>query len=496
MTKFISDAEQQLFFDVQEITPAISKARCRIYYKGANRNRSFITENGSASMIKSLPGVPIVGYYNEEDNDYTDHLTQPTTPYGFVSENPNTKFEEVIDVDGVAREYLSCDVLLWTKRFPEAALIIGQPQSMELDLFSLKGSWQILDGKKFYYIEQASIDALCVLGKNVAPCFEGAKFYQLKNKFKSEYQELIDAVRKYNLIKGGKALMTFREVPVDFEFSFEEIKQRLWEILNPVVTKTDDDGITREHREYRYYVEDVYDTYCIVVDETLPSQHYKLPYTRTEDEISVDLTQMIAVEERYLTIEEAAAVDAMKESFISLQNDVENYQATIIEKDKEIVRLGEENAQMQLKAQEQTTEGQTTYSLEDYELLKSETDTQKDTISQLQLTIEELIQKSNMTQEELKTLKEYQLETENQKKTEFIKQYSEHVDENVMKEWLDDASNYSLTDLKTKIALYMFENGAPAKLTGKQQFVGSSVIDGLGDDTIPGYVKLLNKVKH
>ncbi len=57
----------------------------------------FITDNGSQSMINSLPGVPIVGYYSEEDNDYLDHTSAPTTPYGFVSETPNAKFEEVID---------------------------------------------------------------------------------------------------------------------------------------------------------------------------------------------------------------------------------------------------------------------------------------------------------------------------------------------------------------------------------------------------------------
>jgi hypothetical protein len=47
---------------------------------------------------------------------------------------------------------------------------------MELNEENLKGSWTFDDkGKpKFFIIDEAMIQKLCILGEDVEPCFEGA----------------------------------------------------------------------------------------------------------------------------------------------------------------------------------------------------------------------------------------------------------------------------------------------------------------------------------
>ena len=47
---------------------------------------------------------------------------------------------------------------------------------MELNRKSIKGSWakDINRNKKFFIINEALIEKLCILGQDIEPCFEGA----------------------------------------------------------------------------------------------------------------------------------------------------------------------------------------------------------------------------------------------------------------------------------------------------------------------------------
>ena len=61
-----------------------------------NRNKSVITKETARKMAASLPGSPIVGYYNENKGDFEGHekhleivdgelkFINDTQPYGFI----------------------------------------------------------------------------------------------------------------------------------------------------------------------------------------------------------------------------------------------------------------------------------------------------------------------------------------------------------------------------------------------------------------------------
>ena len=55
---------------------------------------------------------------------------------------------------------------------------------MELYQPSIKGSWQIINGKKLYKFEDACFLGLQIFGNEVEPCFEGAAFFSLFNELK------------------------------------------------------------------------------------------------------------------------------------------------------------------------------------------------------------------------------------------------------------------------------------------------------------------------
>ena len=72
---------------------ALSKARLKIFYKGLNRNGSYITDEIAEKMISTLPGTPVVGYFDGDKDDFLGHVDKEANrAYGFVPENMNFKW--------------------------------------------------------------------------------------------------------------------------------------------------------------------------------------------------------------------------------------------------------------------------------------------------------------------------------------------------------------------------------------------------------------------
>ena len=92
--------------NVKPLNPLISKCQIKVCYVGdePNRNRSIITKDVAREMANSLPGSPIVGFYNETTKDFEEHNRQisisngefkiedTTKPYGFVDLNAKVWF--------------------------------------------------------------------------------------------------------------------------------------------------------------------------------------------------------------------------------------------------------------------------------------------------------------------------------------------------------------------------------------------------------------------
>ena len=92
--------------NVTPFNPLISKCQIKVCWVGeeANRNRSVITKDVAREMANSLPGSPIVGYYNEATGDFEEHnrvinisngefrIQDTTRPYGFVDLNAKVWF--------------------------------------------------------------------------------------------------------------------------------------------------------------------------------------------------------------------------------------------------------------------------------------------------------------------------------------------------------------------------------------------------------------------
>ena len=94
-----------------DINPLMSACEIKVFYIGQNRNKSFISKQVATQMAKTLRGAPIVGYYKPDKEDFTDHgeeitidgdgvhFKNNTKPYGFVAPDAKVWFKDFEEED-------------------------------------------------------------------------------------------------------------------------------------------------------------------------------------------------------------------------------------------------------------------------------------------------------------------------------------------------------------------------------------------------------------
>lgn len=185
-----------VYSEPEPISKTLSKCRVRIFYRGLNRNRTFISDDFAQQLINSLPYTPVKGIFNYGKVDYEDHGCDNTDGriYGIIAAEPNFAWEKHIDEDGIEREYACADAILFSALYPEAKIIVGSKQSMEIYADTMEGYWDTWeDGMPCFYFKKGELLGLQVLGQDVEPCFEGAAFYSLAK----EIKELADYVKSF-----------------------------------------------------------------------------------------------------------------------------------------------------------------------------------------------------------------------------------------------------------------------------------------------------------
>ena len=245
------------FINVEPLNPLISKCQIKVCYVGEqpNRNKSVITKEVATKMANSLPGSPIVGYFNENKKDFEEHnrtieisngkfeMKDTTKPYGFVPTDAKVWFQQYQDDDAVIREYLCTEGYLWTGQYPECQRIIdkGNNQSMELDTERIDAYWTKDENEKpqFFIINEAIVSKLCILGEDCEPCFEGASVtkpeteikFSLGDDFKEQLFSMMQEIKDLLVDnkEGGARVFTRYSV---------EIGDSLWNALYSHVYKT------------------------------------------------------------------------------------------------------------------------------------------------------------------------------------------------------------------------------------------------------------------
>ena len=403
-----------IYGDVTNYNEVLSKARCRIFYTGANRNGTFITEEFAEKLVQTLPYVPVKGIYDTMKDDYTDHGRERYEGriYGIVPENPNFAWEKHLDVDGVERTYACTDVYLFTGLYKQEAFdIVGKSQSMELYVDSIEGEWQFINGKRFFVFTEGRFLGLQALGEDYEPCFEGASFYTLVDSVKALMDDLknTDVFQKQNL--GGEKYMNFK-------LSDNQKYNMIWSLLNPRFNEENDYIMD-------YAVCDVYDAYAVVFKfET--SAYERAYYTKNDETDSLAIDKMEACYIVDVNEDEKHALEVLHamnnntyekidEVVSGLQEKVDSFDSKNEENETAIATLQQDKERLETELEE--VNGNYTTALETIETLTSE----RNELNEFKVAAE-LKEKEAVIDKYMTLLDEEQLKTFKEKIDEFTKE--------------------------------------------------------------------------
>lgn len=281
--------------ETKPISELVTEATIKVCWvsETENPNMTVINKEVGRQIAATLPGAPVVGFFDEATGDFVEHSRKIeikdgqifsrdlTRPYGFVSFD-QPWYQDFME-NGVVRTYLMCKAYLWTRQYAEASLALNKGQSMELNENSMSGYYE---GDVFVFT-QATLDKLCILGDAYAPCFEGAKIMSTYAKQYNEFAATVEDVigRRYYVLN-GKLEPKPEKVTLDYAL------QLGWNLTDAVYMQLHLRGMDT------YSVEGIYSEggviFCVVQDTT------SLEFLRCDLEITgqdtvVLGTEMIAV---------------------------------------------------------------------------------------------------------------------------------------------------------------------------------------------------------
>lgn len=475
--ELIKEFPISVYGNFEKYNDTISKARCRIFYKYDNRNGSYITDEFADKLIATLPYTPVKGIYSSNNGDYTDHgqTRDLGKIYGIVPENPNFAWETHLDEDGVEREYACADVYIYTALYGESSEIISKPQSMELYGPSIKGNWELINGKKFFVFTDACFLGLQVLGSQTEPCFEGAGFFTLFDDL-DKISEAIDSFTKLyrNSNNGGHTQMKH----VFFKLSDNQKYEALCTILNP--NYNEDGGWTMN-----YIVCDVYDEYAICRNcETGDFERVYYVKDDASDSLSVSKKEkcyIIDVTEEERTALEMARklnkctyekIDSVFETNEALSVEINSLKETLTEANANLETANAEIEKLttqseafsaNIDALTEQLEAQKLVTAE-YEQKKVEYESENATLQSDNVELTKQIVSAKdvyaALEEETIALRTFKYETEKAEKEAIIDRYAEQLDEDVLATYKQNVDEFTAQSLEMKLA-YEFVQAHP-----------------------------------
>lgn len=420
-----------LFGELEKYNETISKARCRIFYKGLNRNGSYITDDFAEKLLSTISYAPIKGIYN--GNDYEDHgsKNEEGRIYGIVPENPNASWETFLDEDGVSRTYACVDVYIFTALYKEAAEILGKSQSMEIYQPSIRGDWVFMSGQRVFKFSDGCFLGLQVLGDDVEPCFEGAAFFTLYDNITAAFEK----IENFNSLKNTDTMGG--NIKMNFKISYSQIEQGLWTLLNNKYNEENGWEIT-------FSICELYDNYALVRNfET--GTFERVYYTKNEDTDEISITNsetcyiVDVTESEYNTLKAIQALN--NNSFEAL--------------DTQITELKDENASLKTDyAAAQQTILENEQKIEEMSTDISTLTIERDNFSQQNSEAGEIIVS---LQGQVDVLIEYKAATELKEKQAVIAKYAEKLGEEVITEYTNRIADFSAIDLDKELAFALVQ---------------------------------------
>lgn len=286
--------------ETRPINELVTEATIKVCYvsENPNQNNTVINKEVGRQIAATLPGAPVVGFYDKESGDFVQHsrkvtisngqvnIEDITKPYGFVSFDAPW-YQDFME-DGQVRTYLMCKAYLWTRQYEEASKALNKGQSMELDEQTMSGYYE---GDVFVFTA-ATLDKLCILGDAYAPCFEGAK---IMSSYTKQYESLAEQVE--NILGRRYYVMNGQLQPKPEKITLEYALQLGWNLTDAVYMQLRNRGA-----EMKYDIQGIYSeggTIFVILQDRESLEYVRVNLTITsEDTVELD-SEMQAVRQTW-----------------------------------------------------------------------------------------------------------------------------------------------------------------------------------------------------
>lgn len=319
------------------------KMRIKVMHSNVNPNSSNFELEPIDEAKDSMQNIPILAHVIETEDgvafgshDWTIEkdkmgddfkIIYKEIPIGLVPETNNYSIDEEEDEEG--RRYVYTDAYIWRGYSNYAEALVEQSDNVKVSMEIVVDQYEftednIFDIKKYRYT------GITMLNDELGTGMVGANAQKVefdmdkgKEKFIEMAQELkftLDGgeAKQTNDSEGGETNMAKKNEPNQVVDNKEDFELNLRELRDKLKFKID---MENGQRMYRYYPEDIYQTYFTFSDDdTYPDiKYYKAPYTIVDEEVEVGEWEEIF--KVWLTVEQKAQVDADKTAYEQLQKD-------------------------------------------------------------------------------------------------------------------------------------------------------------------------------
>lgn len=220
-----------------------TKVKIWLMHLEENMNGSYFTKDVVEKAIPTLANTPIMGLLNKESGDFEGHemalveeeqedgetslsLKNLTVPYGVIPEFNNAQFEDRVGDDGVTREYLTVEGLLWNK-WEEGIKAIKNKEGLtgqSMEITDHDGQFVQAEGsdEATFHFSEFKFDGACLLGDDVLPAMKNSTVeLAFSDKVSKIIHEKLAVYAKSTEEEGGKPLELEKEIKDDKTFEEE-----------------------------------------------------------------------------------------------------------------------------------------------------------------------------------------------------------------------------------------------------------------------------------
>ncbi|STO12861.1 Uncharacterised protein [[Flavobacterium] thermophilum] len=408
-----------------------TKVKIWLMHIHENLNGSYFSKEVVTEAIPTLANTPILAFIEENSDgeiDFSDHrmvlvkkdgeisIKYLGQAIGVIPSDNNAHFETRLCDDGIEREFLVCEGLIWNKWDDPIDIFnrdVVKWQSMELH-DDYEGYWG--DDGLFHFTKFKFFGA-CALGKDVLPAMHNATIeaqFSYNDIFK-EIQEKMEQFKAFSQ-EGGQVMEDNKNVKTDNKTNFALTAGQLRDEIRAELHKVS--SIDEWGYEYhRYWYVDHTDNLVIAEDGEDSFRLVGFNYTVENDKVTIDFESKKRVRIVYELIE----------------NDTQQLEFNIVSKDRV-----EYNLKVKEKELEQT--------------FSTQKDEEVNKVKQEFTSLEEKYNKLEQEVNELRQFKSNKLAEERAKaEQELYERFSAELTEEEIEEVKAVASEYTLEQLEEKL---------------------------------------------